>query len=69
MIDGDLVIEHLNALNTVISQSLLTDIKVMGEDTWISLLCSFLDSWDSLVMAIGSKNTTQKIHDVAATLV
>ena len=69
MSDGDLVIEHLNALNTVISQSLFADIKVMGEDTWISLLCSFLDSWDSLVMAIGSKNTTQKIDDVAATWV
>ena len=51
---GDSVTEHLNAFNTVISQLLSVDIKISDEDKCISLLCSPLDSWDSLVTAIGS---------------
>ena len=40
MKDGDLVIEHLNAFNTVISQLLSIDIKILDEDKCISLLCT-----------------------------
>jgi hypothetical protein len=32
------------------------------------LLCSFPDSWDSLVMAIGSNTTTLVLEDVVASL-
>jgi hypothetical protein len=32
------------------------------------LLCSFPDSWDSLVMAIGSNLTTLMLEDVVASL-
>lgn len=37
MNDGDLVIEHLNAFNTIISQQLFIDIKVTEEDN--ALVC------------------------------
>ena len=64
----DLITEQLNALNTIISQLLCVDIKITDEDKCISLLCSLLDSWYNLVMAIGSNNTTLKLDNVFATL-
>jgi hypothetical protein len=68
MSDGSSVTEHLNAFNTVISQLLSMDIKITEEEKCIILLCSFLDSWDSLVMAIGSNLTTLMLEDVVASL-
>lgn len=68
MSDGESVVEHLNAFNTIINQILSVDIKNTKEDKCISLLCSLLNSWDSLVMAIGSNNTTLKLNNVVATL-
>jgi len=58
MKDGDLVIEHPNAFNIMVSQLLSIDIKISYEDKCISLLCSLLDLWDSLVVAIGRNATT-----------
>ena len=68
MNDGDSVIEHLNAFNTVISQMLSADTKIVEEEKCISLLCSLSDSWDNLVMAIRRNNTTLKIHNVVVAL-
>ena len=54
---GDSVTEHLNAFNTVVSQLSSIEIKILDEDKCISLLCSVPDSWDSLVITIGSNAT------------
>jgi hypothetical protein len=68
MSDGSSVTEHLNVFNTIISQLSSVDIKITEEEKCISLLCSFPDSWDSLVMAIGSNTTTLVLEDVVASL-
>ena len=68
MSDDDSITEHLNAFNTIISQLLSVDIKIIKEEKCISLQCSLSDSWDNLVVAIGSNDTTLKIDDVVETL-
>ena len=68
MKDGDLVTEHLNAFNTVVSQLASVDIKISDEDKCISLLCSLPDSWDSLVIAIGSIATALHFDERVSSL-
>jgi hypothetical protein len=68
MRDGDSMAEHLNAFNTVVSQLVSIDIKISDEDKCISLLCSLSDSWDSLVVAIGSNTTSLKFEEVVSSL-
>ena len=65
---GDSVAEHLNAFNTMVSQLLFVDIKISDEDKCISLLCSLPDSWDSLVIAIGSNTTTLQFDEIVSSL-
>ena len=60
--------EHLNAFNTVVSQLSFVDIKISDEDKCISLLCSLLDSWDSLVIAIGSNANTLQFDEIVSSL-
>ena len=68
MVDGDSVEKHLNAFNIVVSQLVSIDIKILDEDKCINLLCSLPDSWDSLVVAIGSKTTSLKFEEVVSSL-
>jgi hypothetical protein len=69
MEDGDSVTEHLNAFNTLVSQLGYVNITIVEEDKCITLLCSFPDSWDNLVVAIGSTTqSTLKYEDVVASL-
>ena len=62
MKDGDLVIEHLNAFNIMVSQLLFFDIKISDEDKCIIFLCSLLDLCDSLIVAIGRSATTLQFN-------
>jgi hypothetical protein len=68
MRDGDSVVEHLNTFNTVVIQLVSIEIKISDEDKCIILLCSLPDSWDSLVVAIGSNTTSLKFDEVVSSL-
>jgi hypothetical protein len=65
---GDLMEEHLNDFNNVVSQLVSIEIKILDEDKCISLLCTLPDSWDSLVVAIGSNTTALKFDEVVSSL-
>ena len=68
MKDGDSVTEHMNAFNTIVRKLLYVDIKILDEDKCINLLCSLPNSWDSLVIAIGSNTTTLNFYDIVSAL-
>ena len=68
MKDGDSVTENLNAFNTVVSQLSFVDIKISNEDKCISFLCSLLESWDNILIAIGRNTTTLNFDDIVSTL-
>ena len=68
MKDGVLVTEHLKAFNTVVSQLAFVDIKILDEDKCISFLCSLPDSWDSLVITIGSNATSLQFDEIVSSL-
>jgi hypothetical protein len=68
MSDGISVTDHLNAFNTILSQLSYVDIKIIEQEKCIILLCSFPDSWDILVMDIGSNTTTLALEDVVSSL-
>jgi hypothetical protein len=52
----------------MVSQLVHVEIKILDEDKCIGLLCSLPDSWDSLVVAIGSNTTTLKFGEVVSSL-
>jgi hypothetical protein len=66
MSDGSLVTDHLNVFNTIISQKSFVDIKINEEEKCISLLYYFPDSWDTLIMIIGSNSTTLMLEYMVA---
>jgi hypothetical protein len=68
MRDGDSMEEHLNTFNIVVSQLVSVEIKISYEDKCISFLFSLPDSWDILVVAIGSNTTTLKFDEVVSSL-
>ena len=60
--------KHLNAFNTVVRQLLSVNIKISVEDKCISLLCSLPDSWDSLVIGIGSNAIALQFDEIVSSL-
>jgi hypothetical protein len=67
--DGDSVTEHINSFNTLVSQLVVVNIMIAEEDKCITLLCSLPESWDNLVVEIGSTTqSTLKYEDVVASL-
>jgi hypothetical protein len=62
------VTKNLNVFNTIIRKLSSVDIKITKEEKCVILLCSFPDSWDSLVVAIWSNTTTLALEDVVASL-
>jgi len=66
MKDGDLVIEHLNEFNTMVSQLVSIDIKILDQDKCISFLCSLLDSWDSLVITMCSNAIALQFDEIVS---
>eukprot|EP00253_Pinus_taeda_P033884 PITA_33884 len=66
MKDGDSVTKHLDVFNTVVSQLSSVDIKILNEEKCTSLLCSLPDSWDSLVIAIGSNATALHFDEIVS---
>ena len=68
MSDGDSIIQHIHPFNIIINQLLSIDIEIIEKEKCRSLLCSFLGSWDNLVMAIRSNNTTLNINEMVASI-
>ena len=68
MEEGGSIADHLNAFNLLIAQLASSGVKIEEEDRCMTLLCSLPDSWDHLVMALGSTIVTFKMDDVVSTL-
>jgi hypothetical protein len=69
MEDGDYVTEHLNSFNTLVSQLVSVNITIAKEDKCITLLCSYPDSLDNMVVEIGSTTqSTLNYEDVVESL-
>jgi hypothetical protein len=68
MSEGNSMTKNLNAFNTIIIHLSSADIKITKEEKCVSLLCSFPNSWNNLVVAIWSNSTTLALEDVIASL-
>ncbi|GAV73510.1 zf-CCHC domain-containing protein/UBN2_2 domain-containing protein, partial [Cephalotus follicularis] len=68
MKDGDNFSNHLHEFNTIIGQMLSIGVDVKEDDKAITLLSSLPDSWDNLIVAIGSGTTTLCFENVVAAL-
>ena len=62
------MVENLTTFNTMESQLVSAEIKILDEDKCIGLMFSLLDLWESLVVAIGSNTTTLNFDEVVSSL-
>ena len=68
MDEGTVVADHLNAFNMVIAQLTSVSVSVSEEECCMLLLCLLPDSWDHLVMAIGSTTIQLKMDEVVVAI-
>lgn len=68
MDEGTFVADHLNVFNMIVAELTSVGVKIDDEDRCMLLLCSLPDSWDHLVMTIGSTTTTFTMEGVVASL-
>ena len=68
MEEGGSIVDHLNAFNLLIAQLASSGVTIEEEDRCMTLLCSLPNSWDHLVMVIGSTFFTFKMDDVVSSL-
>jgi hypothetical protein len=68
MRDGGSMAEHLNDINTLVSELVFVEIEILDEDKCINLLCSLPESWDSMVVSIGINTTALNFDEVVSSL-
>ena len=69
MDENDNVTENFNVYNTILCQITSVVTKMAEEDKCITLLCSFPNSWDNLIVAIGSASqATLKFDEIVSSL-
>lgn len=66
--EGTFVEDHLNYFNMIIVELTSVGDAIKDEDHCMLLLCSLLDTWDHLVMAIWNTSTQFKMEDVVSSL-
>ncbi|MBY3556022.1 hypothetical protein HGI15_22025, partial [Modestobacter lapidis] len=68
MVDGGSFSAHLQEFNTLVSQLASISYDIGDADKAITLLCSLPDSWDNLIVAIGSGTTDLSFESVVSAL-
>ena len=68
MEEGGHVTNHLETFNLLVAQLTSAGVKIGEEEKCQILLCSLPDTWDSLVMAIGSTSVVLRMEDVIGSL-
>ena len=69
MEDNAIVTKNLNVYNTLVIQITFIGIKMVKEDKFITLLCSFPNFWDTLIVAICSASqATLKFDEIVSSL-
>ncbi|GLJ48876.1 hypothetical protein SUGI_1030740 [Cryptomeria japonica] len=61
MKEGTKISDYLNVFNTLICKLGSMDVKIKDEDKEVTLLCSFVESWNDLVTSI-SFSTTESLQ-------
>jgi hypothetical protein len=71
MSEGGFVVDHLNEFNIVTNQLSSVKVDFDGEAMDLLILCSFLESWNGLVMVVSnsvSSSNTLKFDDVVGVI-